>query len=332
MDIRDRRALKSEAGQALSTASCNPRKIVLLYAGAAGVMMLLLSAFSLLLQQQIAQTGGLSGLGARTALSTVQTVLQYVGTVVLPFWNMGYLFVVLAISRGQSAAPSTLLEGFRKFGPVLRFWLLENLIFLGLAIVCFYPSMMLYLMTPLAAPLVSALEPLVPDAAMATDPTALLEDPAVASAMMPMLVVFLIVYLLVAAPLFYRFRMAEFALVDNPKAGAIAAFRSSFRMMRGNRLALFRLDLSFWWFYALEALTAALCYGDSILAALGVSLPLSGDWAYFLFYALGLAAQTALYFWAKNQVTVTYAKAYDALGHNPIPRPAPVPKNQPWSY
>lgn len=332
MDIRDRRTLKSNAAESLATAPCNPKKLIFLHAGIIAAFTLILSLLEFLLEGQIANTGGLSGLGTRTVLVTIQTVLDYASTVLLPFWNMGYIFAVLGMSRRESVKPTTLLEGFRRFGPVLRLFLLDNLIFIGLAMLCFYPSMMLFMITPLSQPFLAALEPLAADSAL-WDPTTLMDDAAIASALVPMLVLFACVYLVVAIPIFYRFRMANFALVDNPKAGAFAALRSSARMMRRNRWALFRLDLSFWWFYGLEALSAVLCYGDVILMKLGIILPISEDASYFLFYALGLAAQTLLYCWARNHVMVTYAKAYDALRQQPAPSaPAPTPKNQPWNY
>lgn len=331
MDIRDRRAIKSEAAGAIRNAPCNPQKLVFIHSGVMAVVMLLLSLIDFLLQERIAGTSGLGGLGTRSVLTTVQTVLEYISTVALPFWNMGYIFAALAMSRQENAEPVILLQGFRKFGPVLRLFLLENLLFLGLAVLCFYPSMILFLVTPLAAPLSAALEPLVGDGSV-PDPAVLLENPTVRMAIVPLLVVFFVVYLFITIPLFYRFRMASFALADVPRAGAFAALRSSSRMMRGNRWALFRLDLSFWWFYLLEGIAAALCYGDVLLALIGIDLPISANVSYFLFYAIGLAGQTALYCWAKNHVTVTYAKVYEALRLPAVQKPAPIPRNQPWSY
>ena len=84
-------------------------------------------------------------------------------------------------------------------------------------------------------------------------------------------------------------------------------------MTHGRRLDIFKLDLSFWWFYVLDGLTLALCYGDLILGLMGISLPISADVSYFLFYVLYLAAQLGLYVFARNRVECTYAAGYDAL-------------------
>ena len=83
--------------------------------------------------------------------------------------------------------------------------------------------------------------------------------------------------------------------------------------MKGNKRRFLRLDLSFWWYYLLLFLASLLCYGDLVLAMLGVSLPLSSSVSYFLFYALFLAAQFGIYWFCLSRVEVTYALAYDSL-------------------
>lgn len=329
MDIHNRHALKAAACDALNAASGSPRRLVLLHAGVSAVVMLILTAGGLALQGMIDNTGGLAGLGTRSVLTTVQMLLQNAGTLLLPFWNFGYTFAVLALYRRQEAGVPTLLSGFRHFGPVIRFLLLKGLIFFGIGILCAYPSAVFYLLSPFSGSLVSALTA---DPALMDDPTALMENPAFADNLLPMNLIFLAVFLLVAAPMYYRLRMGEFALADDPKKGAFAALRSSSRMMRRNRLALLRLDVSFWWFYGLIALSAAITYGDVLLDSLGIALPIPQNTAYLLFYALGLLVQTAVYYFARNPVTLTYAAAYDVLRQPAPPPPTPVPQNLPWSY
>ena len=166
-------------------------------------------------------------------------------------------------------------------------------------------------MTPLSAPLMEILEPVTQ-----ANGEILLDDAttaAVAEAMIPALVLFAVVFVAVAAPRFYNFRMAFFFLLDDPQAGARMALRRSTVAMRGKRLDLLKLDASFWWFYVLDFLTVALCYGDAILNWLGIPLPMSAEFSYFLFYVLYLAAQVGLYLWARNRVECTYAVGYENL-------------------
>lgn len=311
MAFRDRQTLKETARQRLAGAAYDPQKLMLVYVGASSLVMLLVTGLNFLLTEQIAGTGGLSGLGMRSVLETAIEVLQMAANLVLPFWTMGYLACVLKIVRGQHFDLGDLLTGFRHFAPVLRLNFLYGLQFFLLAFLCFYPSALLFSVTPLAAPLMEILEPL---AQSGTE--LVLDDATLAAAteaMMPMFAVYIVVFLAVAAPRFYSYRMAFYALLDNPDAGARAALRRSTLMMRGRRLDMFKLDASFWWFYVLDGLTVALCYGDTILTMLGVQLPISADAAYFLFYVLYLAAQLGLYVWARNRVECTYAAGYDAL-------------------
>ena len=49
--------------------------------------------------------------------------------------------------------------------------------------------------------------------------------------------------------------------MDNERPGALLTTMQSRRMMKGNRLALFKLDLSFWWYYGL----LFLIYAASVL-------------------------------------------------------------------
>jgi hypothetical protein len=76
---------------------------------------------------------------------------------------------------------------------------------------------------------------------------------------------------------------------------------------------MFRLDLSFWWYYLLHALLVAICYGDQLLPVLGIQLPWSKNVGFFLFYVVSLLCQLALYVAARNKVEATYVLAYDAL-------------------
>ena len=311
MAFHDRQGLREKARLRLETAACDPRKLVLVYGGVSALVMLLVTALSFLLTEQISGTGGLGGLGTRAILETAVQVLQTATYLLLPFWNMGYLYCVLKIVRGQAFDLKDLLAGFRRFFPVLRLNILYSMQFLMLAFLCFYPSMLVYMVTPLSAPLTELMEPLMVEGA-----ELVLDDAAMAAATQAMIPLFLLygaAFLLVAAPRFYHYRMAFFALLDDPQAGARMALRRSTLMTHRQRLEIFKLDLSFWWFYALDGLTLVLCYGDSILKLLGVSLPISAEASYFLFYGLYLAAQLSLYVWARNGVECTYAAGYDDL-------------------
>lgn len=330
MDLQDRRGLKAAAAEALHHAPQH-RKLVLLWAGASALASLLASLLTLLLDSGIAATGGLSGIGTRNILSTAQSVLSLAVTVLLPFWTLGYTRLTLQLGRREPADAHTLLSGFRRFGPALRLLLVQAVLYIGLAMACFSIGSTVLMMTPLAEPLYETMLPLMESAGTEL----VLTDAVMASLMEAMLPVILgctVIYLIVLIPVAYRLRMADLVLMDDPRCGALAALRASTGMLRRNCWKLFRLDLSFWWFYLAEALVAVLCYGDVLLGALGISLPLSAEAAYFVFYALAMAAQVGLYYGSRNQVSVTYALAYDSLRTPPAQPPKPQTPNVPWNY
>lgn len=303
MDIRDRRALKAAAEDAISAASYDPRKLILIHMGASVALSLLLALVDYLLEQQIGGTGGLSGVGSRAILETVQTVLMVGQLVAASFWQIGYVYVALRISRRQNVGPGSLLEGFRRFGPVLRLGLTETLLYSGLGMLCVYAAFTIFGMTPWAEPMMQAYESGSEEALLA----------AIDACIVPLMGVVAVVMLVVMAPYAYRLRMAQYVLMDHPGAGAMASIRMSRLMMYRNRINLFKVDLSFWWFYALEMLVTMIAYGDVLLPMFGVELPWSATVSYYVFLVLCYVGQLALYWWRGNTLQVTYAMCYDAL-------------------
>ena len=318
MDLLDRRGLKNAAGDALAQAPRHPKRIILIHTAASLGIMLLVAVLDFVLSGQIENTGGLSGLGTRSVLTTVQSILQMVQMVVLPFWEIGYLYAAMKMAVKEPAEPGTLLEGFRRFGPLFRIMLLKGLIFLVLGFVCTYVATQIFVMTPLSTPMLEAMAPVLNDPALmesAAGEEALMQvvDQALDDAMLPLLIITGILLCLVYIPISYRLRLVNYSVLENPREGALVAFRRSFRLMRGNCLEMFLLDLSFWWYYLLQILINLVCYGDLILSLAGVSLPWSGELSFFLFYILALAGQFVLYFLARNKVEVTYVTAYHVL-------------------
>ena len=334
MDKNDRHFLRNQARQRLANASYSPKKLILLHTGAVLLLSFLLAVADHLLEQQIGSTSGLSGIGSRSVLATAQAMLRLGQTVLLPFWQMGYLYVTMKLAREEAVSPWDLCEGFRRFSPVLRLNLLKTAIIVGIGIVGFNITSTVFFLSPFAAPLMEALEPLLSDPSTTNDPAALQEILAASAedVMIPLLIIGAIVILAISIPVLYHYRMASYFLMDSEKPRAFAAMRSSRKLMRYLCIDMFKLDASFWWFYLLEVLTGVLCYGDLILKWLGVTLPISAAGAYFLFLGLYLLSQLALYLWRKNELEVTYACAYEFLRSNHDPRPQPKPQNQPWVY
>ena len=305
--------LKQQTDAALARAR-DPKKAILAYAGIICLLGLLVSILNMLVDHQFTGTGGLANLGLRSVLSTVQSVLPLAHTCILLCLELGYISAAMRFARKQYADHTDLKTGFRLFGPLLRLILLQTLVFTGIMMAAYYVGLQLCLLTPLGQPLLDAV---MPYAEAGTVPDLQNLDPqlmdALIQSMIPMLAVILVLFALVAIPLSYRYRMANYYLVDHPRQGALAALRNSRRMMRGNCFRLFQADLHFWHYYLLTFLAMVICYGDTLLPLVGIELPMSDTLAYFLFYALYLVIQFFLYLGFRNRVEVTYVTAYDAI-------------------
>ena len=301
-------------GAATRTLGQTPKakRIIFIHTGVVLLVSLLLSAADFLLEQQIGTTGGLGGLDTRSMLTTIQTVLRLTLTIALPFWQIGYTYFTLRVAQGKDAGTAHLLEGFRRFGPVLRLNLLMAAIVFFAIMVSTYLSSMLFMLTPFSAPFSEIMNTL-SDGAL--DEAAALEmlNTAMVDVALPLMIIFGLCLLIVGIFLLFRYRMAYLWLMDHQESGALAALRNSKMLMRGNCLALFKIDLYFWWFYLLDVLISLICYGDLFLDAMGVSLPFSANAAYFIFLVIYMVAQLSLYCWKQNEVSVTYAHAYQAL-------------------
>lgn len=320
MDQRNLNALPARADTLLSQAPYCPKKLALLHTGVALGISLLTTLLNLFLSRQIDTTGGLAGLGLRSVLTTIQSALELVGSLALPFWEMGIFAAAALWASGQAARPGVLPEGFRRFGPVLRLQLLQGLILIALFMALIYPASTIFMLTPWADPLVAQLQTMITP--NMTELTPQMMELAMEH-IQPLIILCFALFGCVAVPLLFRLRFASYLIMCKP-FGALAAMRESARLTRRNCLRLLKLDLRFWWFYVLQAVSVSLCYGDLLLALVGVTLPWNSTAAFLIFYCLGLVAQLALYVYARPRLVTTYALAAQAL--QPAETPATLPE------
>lgn len=314
MDIRNIRFMKTTASRRLTDAP-HQKKIALIYAGITVASAALVTLFNYCLDLRIEQTGGLSNMGTRSFLSTLRTMLPLALSVFLMCLDVGYIAAMLRVSRGLYTSPNTLRAGFERFWVLLRYTVLQSFLFMGVMFVSGYIGVQIFLLTPLSREAMGILTPLVTESAM-VDPTIMLDDTTYTQLMdsiLPALVIVGVVYLILCIPLMYQYRMTYYVLLDKPGMSAWGAMKESYKMMRRNRFKLFLVDLSFWWYHGLCFLASVLCYGDSLLPMMGITLPFSGTVSYFVFYGLFLAAEFGIYYWLRNRVEVTYALAYEAV-------------------
>ena len=348
MTIRDRRALCSAADETLQREGTRLKQILLLYLLIVTALSLGASILTVVLSDRIAETGGLRNMGLRSILSTAQTLLPTVQTVTVLCLQLGFTAAVLNARRGKDFSRDTLLGGFRRLLPLLWCYVLQALLYGLLGIVSMYLGVYIFLMQPMSQSFRELLAPLM-ESMSVMNSTLMLDNAtmdAIASALTPALWIIAALYLPLLIPTHYRYRMAIYRLIDQPRPRAMMAMRESRVLLYRNRFALLKLDLRLWWFYALQLLAMLVCYGDMALALLGIQLPWSSTVSYFLFLILGLALQFAVFYFTMDRVTMIYVCAYESLilefeqkkqdmerfirEQTNVPAPPSPPADRPW--
>jgi len=314
MNIRNIRQIHETASQRLDQAQYK-QQIILIYAALSLGLSAVVSVVTYLLSQQISQTGGLRNMGLRSILSTLEMLLPIVQNLVLLCLELGFLNAMIRMSRGLYTSPQSLRAGMQRFWAGIRCSLLISFRYFLTGMISFYLALMIFGFTPLSNKAVEILNPIVEQMSV-VESQVMIDDAtmlALMDAMQPLFVLIGLVMVVMLVPMFYRYRLANYILMDKPAYGALRAMTESQVLMRKNCFALFKLDLSLWWYYLLTGISLAICYGDVILSMLGIALPWSDTVSYFLFYGLFLAVQFVLYYFFGNRIGVTYALAYEAL-------------------
>lgn len=314
MNLRNLQEIKKISHERLE-ASPSQQTIVVIYAALALGLTALVTVASHVLGLQIDNYGGLSNLSKRTMLSSLQSMLPMLQSLLAMCLELGYLAAMLRIARGMYTSPQTLRLGFDRFWLLLRCSIFKGLMLTGVMFASLYFGVMIYMLTPFSNAAVEIVAPLVSQVSM-LDASVVIDDvtyAALMEAMVPAFVICGLLMLVLGGPVFYNYRMANYVIIDKPGMGALMALRESKRMMRGNRLALLKLDVHLWWYYLAAAAAMVVCYGDVLLPMLGVQLPVSETVTFFGFYALYLAASFAVHFFLRNRAEVCYALAYDAV-------------------
>ena len=319
MDIRNRKVLRREAAAALADNPGDPRQTVVVYVAVTALLSLLSSVIVSIADNRIAGTGGLGNMGLRSILTTVRQVVPMAASLIMLGLELGYWGTSLEMARRRSVGPRSLLMGFPRFGALLRMMFLQGLLYLLLLIAAVNVGSIIFMATPLSREFYALVIPLATDTQAMYD--TLYNDPdfmsRVAGSMAAVFPIVAVLFLAISAPVFYRFRLTRFCLLDDRTMGAMAAMAQSARITKGNRMALLKLDLSFWWFYLGQALCMALVYGNPILRLLDLSLPWSAEVNSYVFYVAYLVVEATLYILALNRVQTTYAAAYDTLRPRP---------------
>lgn len=312
-------AFVRDGGEALGQARFSPRKLVAIHSGVILGASLLSAVVSWMLGS-METAGGLSGMGTQAALSTAQSFLELVQLILSPFWGAGLTFVALSWVRHQQSAPSSLLEGFRRFKPVLSSGLMLGIRYLGFMLLAALIAANLILFTPMAAPLYGAgLE----SNASTTDMLAALGDQAT-----PFLIgyaaIFAVFFALFALPFHYRYRMTPWLIMDKPGTGGMQAMFVSQLMTQRRRMAMFKLDLKFWWYYLAQFAAMAVSIVGAFLSPA----------VYWCCLVCSMAVQFGVSVLARPRLEAAWGQCYEFMLQNAPPeppKPKPMdPKDLPW--
>lgn len=310
MSIPSAKYLKVKAANRLKTGK-EPQKVVLIYAAILAAAALAGNLAGYLLDGQISQAVGLQGMNTRAVLSTATVVVTIAQLLLEEGLALGYCAAMLRIARGQYASGSTLKAGLERLWLLVRTRLLEGVILTAMSFALCMVVVNIYMLTPFSNRLVLSKMPLVEAGELTTEAMLSLWSTAY-QVLLPVTVL----YVVALIPLLWYFsavyRLVDYLLIEKPQLGALGALRESRRRMRGSMRMLLRVDLSFWWYYLLQAATKVL-YPGLILAALGVTLSVSPTVFLVAALVIYLAADFAVRYFFSNRVAVTYALFYDSL-------------------
>ncbi len=317
MNFESPATILGQAQEAWKRNAADNRRVVLLHALPALIAPLVVMAINLLLDQQLAGTGGLSGIGLRSTLETTQTVLNSAVRLLLPFWQLGLVYCAMAISRGQDASTDHLFEGFRRWGAALRLMLFRTFRYVLSSICGVFLGSSIYTMTPLSNKFLAASEIIATDPAYANATAEELMAAVINLtgfwSILPYYILCVLGIAILTIPLFYRYRMSNYILLSSKNPRALQCIHESTHMMYGNAINLFKIDLRLWWYYLLLVLSTVIAYGDLLLPLFGIVLPFSEQWALVIFALLSTAMQLAVYYLFAGKAETVYACAYESL-------------------
>ena len=310
MSIPSAKYLKVKAANRLKTGK-EPQKVVLIYAAILAAAALAGKLAGYLLDGQISQAVGLQGMNTRAVLSTATVVVTIAQLLLEEGLALGYCAAMLRIARGQYASGSTLKAGLERLWLLVRTRLLEGVILTAMSFALCMVVVNIYMLTPFSNRLVLSMMPLVEAGELTTEAMLSLW-----STDYQVLLPVTVLYVVALIPLLWYFsavyRLVDYLLIEKPQLGALGALQESRRRMRGSKRMLLRVDLSFWWYYLLQAATKVL-YTGLILAALGVTLSVSPTVFLVAAPVIYLAADFAVRYFFSNRIAVTYALFYDSL-------------------
>ena len=316
MAILNTRELKYRGAAAAEHFRPEGRRLVLVYCAVLALLGLGSNGLNLYLNSQISQTGGLGGLGMRSMLQTIQSVLNYVNMFFGPFWSAGFLLAMLGMVRGSAPRAEDLTGGFRRFGRIFSGMIFQLMVTILVVVGAANVASILFSMTPTGMRFAELMQQLASDPGFVTGDINLELVPleGLLQGLSWLLGLTMVLFLPIYIRISYSFRMATYLMVERPIGGFQAHFES-IRLMRGYKWQIFKMDLSYWWYYVLGLIVAAVGYLDVILGLAGVEVPVNEMVLFFGTLAAYFVLLTGLYLWKKCDVDAAYVLAFEQIAY-----------------
>ena len=304
MVIQNYKDIRSRAKKTLDYTPWDVKKLVLVFALVSWGVSFLLLGIDALLALGTEKAQGLSGLGVLSLLETASSALSLVFEIFNLFWLPGILYCGLMLLREQDPWPKGLLRGFKKWKSFVKLTILVYILIFALTMV------LAPVISILSLPFMGGFEEILAnmpenEADMVAYMEALPADQLI-RATMPMLIMAVVAVLAITIPLFYRARLVFLLLLDEEQLGVREAIRFSFKLTKGSCIQLFRLDLSFWWYYLLLALVNILPLGAELIGWSGTAATLGCS-------AVAAILGIGVYMLGLMKVNTANAVAYDHL-------------------
>ena len=316
MAILNTRELKYRGAAAAAHFRPEGRRLVLVYCAVLALIGLGSNGLNLYLNSQISQTGGLGGLGMRSMLQTIQSVLNYVNMFFGPFWSAGFLLAMLGMVRGSAPRAEDLTGGFRRFGRIFAGMIFQLMVTVLVVVGAANVASILFSATPAGARFTELMMQLMNDPGFVTGDINLelvpLEE--LLQGLSWLLGLTMVLFLPIYIRISYSFRMATYLMVERPIGGFQAHFES-IRLMRGHKWQIFKMDLSYWWYYVLGVVVSAVGYLDVFLGLAGVEVPVNEMVLFFGTLAAYFVLLTGLYLWKKCDVEAAYVLAFEQIAY-----------------
>lgn len=270
-----------------------------------------------LLLELIGLLGGSGSMEKQAAIETAQTILPMVITIAQLYWVAGLQQAAMERLIDHPVGFVDLTAGFGRWKPITTSTIFIGLQYFGRAFIATFLAELILGLTPYAKILEDAAMQMVENPEL--DLFAVLGERSMEVLGVYMGLILVITVALVL-PLYYRYRMVNYILLQQPEVGGMQAMFFSKVMTFGHRMELFKLDLSFWWYYLINALASAAVVGDLVLIACGVRLPLPALAVQWIFMLLSAILQFAAFMWGRPKMELAFAQAYRDLS---VPREMP---------